>query len=463
MKEFEIREKLAGMEKELSARIEKLRENSVKLTDFAELVRKSGETEVWTEAFRAALRTATCLVIPAREQPYFIDEPVLIPSHRLILADGATVQLTKGCKTLMFRNAHTQDGTHAPIPATETDCDIAFIGGRYGESNSERLGYGKSGMYDEAQSYNGVTTCFLLNNLCGLMVKDVTFFHTAGFSVQTGDLKDAVFENITFVECFADGLHLNGNSKNLKIRDIRGQVGDDLVALNMYDWQNSSINFGPTDCVLCENLDMYETSRYKALRIEPGTYRYDDGSTVDCALTNAIISHVKGVMTFKLYFQTPPYFIGKEPEWGNVGSVDNIYFDHITVDLQEPIDKFCHVLRNDEIRGHFGAFEFGAKAGYVSLSDIDLTTHKDEWPLSHLAVIGPKSAPYFDGREVFDPYLSSCVEELELRNITVDGEKVESIGDLVYVTEFSNVNRDGRSTAKGELHHLFLDGKEQNL
>ncbi len=463
MKEQEIRSTLAAMEKNLTARIEKLKENAVKLTDFAELVKKDGDIEIWTKAFRAALEKATCLVVPAREQPYFIDAPVRIPSHRLILAEGATVQLIKDCKTLMFRNVHTQDGTHAPIPGTDADCEIAFIGGRYGESNTERLGYGKSGMYDENRSFYGVSTLFFFNNMEGLMIKDVTFFHTAGFSVQTGDIADAVFENILFDGCFADGLHLNGNSKNLLVRNIEGQVGDDLVALNMYDWQNSSVNFGATDCVLCENLNMYASSRYKALRIEPGTYRYDDFSTVDCALTNAIFSHVTGVMTYKLYFQTPPYCIGKEPEWGEVGSLDNLYFDHITVDLQEPIDKFCHVLQHDTVRGHFAAFEFGAKAGHISLSDIDLVLHLEDWPLSHLVTVGPKSAPYFDGREVFDPYLSSYVEDLELNNITVNGKKAETIDGLVYVTEFDDVNHDGRSTGKGELHRLTLNGKEQKL
>jgi hypothetical protein len=42
----------------------------------------------------------------------------------------------------------------------------------------------------------------------------------------------------------------------------------------MYDWQNSSVNFGPMHTVLCEDLVLSADSRYKALRIEPGMYRY---------------------------------------------------------------------------------------------------------------------------------------------------------------------------------------------
>ena len=48
------------------------------------------------------------------------------------------------------------------------------------------------------------------------------------------------------------------------------------------------------------------------------------------ALTDAIISNVRGVKTFKMYYQTPPYnTVTEQPERGDVGSGDYIFFDWI--------------------------------------------------------------------------------------------------------------------------------------
>ena len=99
-----------------------------------------------------------------------------------------------------------------------------------------------------------------------------------------------------------------GNVRNVLARNLRGDVGDDLVALNFYDWQNSSVNFGPGDTVLCENLRL--RSGYPAVRLQPAVYRYADGSKVDCALRNILIRNVRGINCFKMYLQTAPYTIG---------------------------------------------------------------------------------------------------------------------------------------------------------
>jgi len=459
----EIRISLESVRRNLQTEFLALEKDSVLLTRYSDLVRITEEGEIWTEAFRKALKEHHTVLVPARKEPYYIDDTVIIPSCRLIKAMGAVVQLTADCKVIMFRNEHTLDGTHAPISPQETDRLIGFMGGRYAESNTQRLGYGRTGLYDRDRSFYGVSTCFFFDNMEGLWIGDVTFYHTAGFSVQTGDLKNACFEHIFFDACFADGLHLNGNSENLLIRDLKGQVGDDLVALNMYDWQNSSVNFGPTRNVLCEKLDMFPSSRYKALRIEPGTYYYDDGSEVDCGLYDAVFSEIRGVETFKLYFQTPPYKIGEQPEKGEIGSVDNLFFEKITVDLLEPIDHWDDFIQSDPIRGHFAAFEFGAKGGKVTLKDIELTLYPDKWPLSHLLYVGPKSVSWPGEREVFDPYLSSGVEELALEKISVNGRTIDEVGNLLHIAHFEDVNRDGHSTGHGHLGSLTLDGKKIEL
>ncbi len=110
----------------------------------------------------------------------------------------------------------------------------------------------------------------------------------------------------------------------------------------MYDRQNSSVNWGPLKNALVENIDLSPNSRYKALRIQPGIYYYDNGSQVDCSINNVIIKNVKGINTFKLYYQTPMYKIETTPEKGDAGSGDNIFLENIDIDLLHYTGKYIH-------------------------------------------------------------------------------------------------------------------------
>ena len=266
-----------------------------------------------------------------------------------------------------------------------------------------------------------------------------------------------LYENIRFEKCHADGLHLNGNLTDVHVRDVRGQVGDDLVALNLYDWQNSSVDFGPMTRVLCEDLELTADSRYKAIRIEPGLYTYRDGSTVDCSLTDAVIRRVRGIKTFKLYFQTPRYRLGTSPEPGGVGSADNLYFEDIVLDLDTPIDRMPAYMDSDPRRGTFAAFELGANIGRIRLEKIDLTLHRQRFPLSYLACIGPKSVRREEW-EIFDPYLSSHAARLELCDIRINGQKIDDPAPYLWEIAFDDINGDGHSTGRGTFGEVILEG-----
>ena len=235
---------LSEMKQSVSEKTEMLRD-TVSLSAYIHLTRETTEGTVWTDALQTALCEHETVVIEPSEKPYLIDKTVVIPSNRRIEAMDATVRLTADCDLLMLRNEHTQDGTQNPIDSQNRDDNISIHGGRWEEPRTARAGYGATGRYaprtehDENRAFFGVSTCMLFNNIKNLSLSDMTFSHTAGFAVQTGDLENGVFERITFDSCYADGLHINGGSKNLYISDIAGEVGDDLVALNMYDWQNS--------------------------------------------------------------------------------------------------------------------------------------------------------------------------------------------------------------------------------
>ena len=447
----EILDALARTERE-SRRLIGMLTDEVSLLAYRSRARGPEEALLWTDALQAALDEHQIVRIPAGL--YLLDGSVTIPSNRRIEAEeGAVIRLTRDTRVLMLRSRNTQDGTRHPIDPSRRDVNISIDGGCWEESNTGRAGYGKTGLYDPERSFFGVSTCLFFNNVDHLSLTNMTFRHTAGFAVQAGDASHVWFEHIVFEECYADGLHLNGNLQNVIVRDVRGQVGDDLVALNMYDWQNSSVDFGPMDTVLCENLALSPDSRYKAMRIEPGIYLYDDGSRVDCSLTRALIRGVRGINPFKLYYQTPPYRVGVEqPEPGGVGSGDDLFFEDIEVDLQGPVDGFPEYTGGDPVRGAFAPFEIGANLGRVHFENIRLTKN-DRFPMAFLAVVGPKSVRVGD-REIFDPYAGCVVDELVFRDISVNGREPVAIEPPIFQVNFDDVNRDGHSTARGEVRRI---------
>ena len=431
--------------------------NWCSIDDYAHLVREKGGKKIWTDALQQALMEHNAVMLPAAEEPYYIDASVRIPSNRHIeAAPDAVIRLLDGVKVLMLRNEHTLDGTHMPMSDDGRDVNISITGGRWEEYHEKRAGYGKSGMYDEERSFYGVSTCMLFNHIENLTLTNMTFAHTAAFAVQLGNAKNVVIENIIFDRCLADGIHINGNVENVLVRGIHGQVGDDLVALNMYDWQNSAVNFGPGKCIFCDDISSSSSVGYKSMRLEPGIYTYDDGSSVDCSLNDVVIRNVQGVHTFKLYFQTPSYQIGTAPEAGAPGSVSNIYFDDIDIDLSAPVDHFDEYVNSDPVRGVFGAFELGSNISSISFENIRLTWHGDKYPLSCLVSVGPKSIRVGD-REIFDPYISNHVENIYLKDVYVNGEKLTETGDMVRCVRFEDVNGDGHSTGAGTIGSIAIE------
>ena len=78
-------------------------------------------------------------------------------------------------------------------------------------------------------------------------------------------------------------------------------------------------------------------------------------------------------------------------------------------------------VESDPECGHFGAFEICSNADNINFENINLISHKDKYPLSHLIYIGRKSVKTDDGWEIFDPYLEYSVREINLKNIRIDG------------------------------------------
>lgn len=444
---------LKETEKEIDSKISALK-NKVSVLDYSNLVREENGIKVWTDAICKALSVGEIIEIPYNQSPYYVDKTLIVPSGRRIVADkDAVIKRTDDFRHVMLRNENNVDGSFYPEKADEFDENISIEGGIWDGACPEYC----HTPYNESEDYFGVNATIFLNHIKGVSLKNVTVRNSGEFAIQVGNICKAVFENIRFISCHADGIHINGNTKEIIARDISGQVGDDLVALNAFDWERSSVNFGKIEYVLCENLILSENANYKAMRILPGKYTYKDGSVSDCSIENVIIKNVRGINTFKGYFQRDKHLIEEDPTYGAQGRMDNVFFEDIEVDATEPIDKMDAYVGNDPVNGHFAAFELGSEIGYMSFEKIKVTIDKEKNPMSFMITIGAKSIRYLEW-EIFDPQISAVADKIELKNILINDGKMKPEDADKYVCQivFDDIYKDGRSSSTGKINELVV-------
>ena len=434
--------------------------DTVSLWDYSDLIRKGEHGKIWTDALQTALCEHEIIIIPPSDEVYWIDKTIVVPSNTRIVATGAVIRLVPEYPFVMMTNEHVHDGTPAPIRSDDRDTNISICGGSWEECSQKR---GKRPFHNNTDSFFGVQTCMLFNNIEHLTMTDVTFVGALSFCVQVGDLTDGVFEHFFFISCFADGLHINGNCENLYICNFRGHVGDDLVALNMYDWLGSSINYGPAKNVFCCDIHSARDSKAKAMRLQPGLFKYRDGSIVDCSLKDMYFKNLSGIYEYKLYFQSPPYRfeVGETPEGEGVGSADNLFFEN--VDVISCRERYP--LDDCEETGYFGMFYLNSRIGYISLENIRYVKPEGDSLRNFLVAIGPMSWHRMRNNantEVFDPYISGDVDTLDLKDIFINGERVQDVNKIVKMIQFNNVNHDGFSSGKGSVRNIYIDGVKVN-
>ena len=425
------------------------------IADYNHLVfiNEKGE-KIWTNAFKKVIASNEIVLIPYSDEPYFIDETIVVPSNRVIMAEkGARIKRAEGFTYLMLRNEHNADGSFVPEPETDRDSNITIIGGIWDGSCN---GYTKN-LYGGNGEFHGVTANIFLNHADFVTVKDVTVANSGEFAIQVGDVTNIHFENIDFINCAADGIHIGGKSRNISAKNISGNVGDDLVALNAFDWERSSVNFGEISCVLCENLTLAPDGKYKAFRIQPGKYTYSDGSVSDCSITNVIIKGVRGINTYKMYFQREAHNINDALTYGAPGQADNIYFEDIEANLDAPIDAFEPYLTGNTVNGHFSVFELGSDLGNLTFENIRVTIDKEKHPMSYFMQIGAKSIRIGD-REIFDPSIGGIAKEIELSDIYINGKAMTEADIDKYICEinFEDIYGDGKSSSSGKIEKIKL-------
>lgn len=417
--------------------------------------------KIWSEAFSFALKNYEDIIIPAGK--YYVDKSLVVPQNRGIIADeNAEIILIKGVKSLLLRNENVIDGSDKPIPKTAIkDENISITGGIWGEENDERLGYGKSGCFDENNSMVGVSTCFLLSNVKNLTLKNLTFRHTAGFAIQMGNISNFAVENICFDVCYADGLHINGGTENGTVKNLYGHTEDDLIALNAYDWDNSSINFGKIENLVVDGVKCDVGGNvHKSIRIQPGIYPYKSGEKEDCFVKNLTIKNVSGVACFKMYLQTPAYTTFPEKNVG-VGRMENILFENISADTSEPVDKQSNYLSGNTVTGNFATFEIGSNVKNLTFNNVKTVLNKAKYPNSYFIAVGPKTQYIAEKKlELFDPYVCCTIQRINFENVYINNEKKDDLTGFIKEISYDNLYPSALPFGKGKIISVSKEKKK---
>jgi hypothetical protein len=365
--------------------------------------------EIWTQALQAALDASGDLRISAREKPYYLDGPLVLKSGQKLTADPtAEMRLKPGCNTCMVRNENVLGFAERPVPTdTHPDTDIVIEGGIWtalATSRTEANGNlrGSSAKQNAVPGTHGV---ILLQNVRRVTVRNVTVRHSQAFAVHFGNASEFTVEGLTLEDHRRDGVHVNGPASHGNIRRVRGDSGDDPVALNAWEWKNYAPSYGPIHHILVEDITGAPASvpATNAIRLLPGVKRFSDGTTLDCPVHDITLRRITDIREFKLYDQ-PNLELGRENDFSiGVGTLKNICFEDLT--FNRP-----------------GTIELHANTDRFTIRNVTLN-----FPLApdwHLLAIGPKSQTYKHAgsadpakwTEIFSPDLDCTV-----RNVTVTG------------------------------------------
>ncbi len=418
------------------------------------------KAEVWTDAFQAALNENARVFVPSRRKPYYIDRPLIMRSGgRLDLAPDAEIRLRPGSNCCMLRNAHLVSGQTGPVTLSDdADHDIVITGGiwttlatgRWRQSNGN-----VRGRADPKGSFHAHGV-IVLNNVRRLRVSGVTIRQCRPHGVQLSNCSQFCVAGIRFEDHRRDGVHINGPASYGVVRNVRvgrGVMGDDMVALNAWDWKHTSMTFGPIHHVLVEDVDgraVGETRGGQAdgaqghdseIRLLAGTKHFGDGHTLNCSIEDCVIRRVAGIRTFKMYDQ-PNLELGRDKDFADpIGEMRNLLFSDIRIDRAT------------------GAAFFQIHANVNGIAIRDVVLGFDPAPRSGkpfaLVQVGPISQTYkFDQNdpsrwvEIFSPDKDCVVRGLDLSNVRALGKRVNA-DDLVRVIE-QTLNKDyPRTTPRG--------------
>ena len=390
----------------------------------------------YSTAVQMALNAHAVVEIPYREEPVYLRRGIIVNSGNTLRVHPET-RIIYTEDGVVLRNRNVIDGHfRAVFPGDASDRDISVTGGIWEAPESVIISN-----RDPLEGILGCDSLFLLHNVVGCRFEHVRIRNSMRMGLMIGNCTDFIVNDVEFIEGQnRDGIHVEGPASWGIIRDIRGNTGDDVIALNAWDWTNSSLTFGSIHHVIVEKIDCKPGYLWSEMRLHPGNYGLPDGTVIECPVYDVILQDITGVHTVKLYNQPnlmPGYNTDKS---FGLGSLYNLYFRRMKIDYY-PSDAY-YTVKNS-------CFEMHADGYNINLSDIEVNFplrdrgHSDY----SLMAVGPISATWKisdnpdDWFDFFDPDSVCHVDGITIENITVCGEKCNDREKLLLVRRQS-VNPD---------------------
>ena len=238
-------------------------------------------SDIWTNAIQDALRYHSKVYIPFKNSPYLIDKTLLLKSGQYLKIDPRAVIKMTAVKSIL---------SNKNLLASTFDSNITLEGGIFDQGGFE------GSVMTGARG----AICFLGTR--NLKIKNISVINTGLFGVQINCADYLNIDGIHFDISTSDGLHMGGNINDFIINNITGQAGDDLVALNAWDWRYSSPRMG--DIV---NGKISNVNGYAAQHLVRLLGANQDGT--DYTVDNITIDNVKGfagTSVFDIGYQVDP-------------------------------------------------------------------------------------------------------------------------------------------------------------
>ena len=432
------------------------------IREFMDLVEERDGFRVFDKAIQAALDQYQCVKIPEMGETLYLDAPLIMRGgYKLSVAKCQRLSNIPGAEHCLIRNQNIENGFYHSVAHRKPDCDIVVEGGIWDGACEKGKGC-RFGVGSE-EAIEGAMAIMIFSNIEQLVVKDAEFLGGgSNYAVQISNVKGFHVSGLTFIEFGRDGVHMNGPLIYGEVCGLKGRdMGDDMVAMNAWDWDTAAITFGSIQYLYVHDNE----SKNNEFRILPGRKLYEDGY-VDCDIHHCVIEGLSGIYTFKMYCQ-PNIMNAIDKNYhdvsGTVGNIYDVYFKDITIDEHRD-SGFASIPVGS-------VFEVCADCHDIYFEDIRIAYTREEFECKgmHMMNVGPLSATWKNGSEdpekwgeVFDPDAVCSVRDIYFKNVQFTDGPWDSSRQMVYEINMT-LNQDYPGTTPrggtgyGTARNIFVE------
>lgn len=420
------------------------------------------DCEVWSDAIEAAIREKKTVWIPDIGHPIFLDRPIILESGCRIKADtNQMIALMPHTQTCLVRNRNIMLGRQAEVSLDQCDRDISVEGGIWSTlSVTADITNGNDVMTLGADHPDYGHGVFIFSNIRRLSLQNICLKSCKCHGIQLSNCEDFICKDILFLNHHRDGVHINGPAKNAIIQSVQGKnMGDDMVALNAWDWYHSTQTFGSISHILVEDI----VGENNEIRMLPGRKTFADGKTLDCDIHHCVFEKLSGINIYKMYCQPNTERLADNDHSETVGNIHDMWFQNIVFDLNY-YTGFAQEIKS-------GLFHMCADCHDITFSDIAIKQTKEDMRARNagLVRVGPLS---FTHRLTEDPstWIEGFVPDavcrangIRFRNITIGGVKQTQVDSLLIEPVKMQINEDyphttpRGGTGYGTIEDVSLD------